>query len=41
LGTIWYKGLLTVFAFAFLDQRFVLDVLMAGFAIEPGTVKWV
>lgn len=37
MATTWYKGLLTVFAFAFLDQRLVLNVLMTRFAVEPGT----
>lgn len=28
---------LTVFAFAFLDECFVFDVFVAGFAIVPGS----
>lgn len=35
---IFKKGhgvLLTVFAFAFLDERFVFDVLVARFAVKP------
>jgi hypothetical protein len=28
--------LLTVFALALLDEGFILDVFMAGFAVEPG-----
>lgn len=31
---IWLEGL-TVFAFALLNQSFVLDVLVTGFAVEP------
>lgn len=29
------ESLLTVFTFTLLDQCFVFDVLMAGFAVEP------
>ena len=32
------NGRLTVFALALLDERFVFDVLVAGFAVEPGPV---
>lgn len=35
----WYKSLLTVFAFAFLDECLILDILMAGLAVEPRAVK--
>lgn len=30
-------GILTVFALALLDERLVLDVVVAGLAIEPGS----
>lgn len=35
----WYKSLLTVFAFAFLDECLILDILMAGLAVKPRAVK--
>jgi hypothetical protein len=28
---------LTIFAFAFLDEVLILDILMASFAVEPGS----
>jgi hypothetical protein len=28
---------LTIFAFAFLDKVLILDILMAGLAVEPGS----
>lgn len=35
----WKMNVLTVFAFAFLDQRFVLDVVVTGLAEEPSAAN--
>lgn len=34
----WYKGMLTVFALALLDEGLILDVLVASLAVEPRTI---